>query len=255
MNPFASFNKYIRSIIPSFRKERRAALFPPMLVVKPRGTRVLVLSPHFDDEVIGCGGTLIKHILDGDTVSVVYLTDGTNGTPDIADRAEGARIRRKESETAMRLLGIKDLYFLSEAEGSPEIQKETHATLARILTERQPDLVYLPWFGENHADHLKTNLIFIDLIAYLQKECLVCAYEVWTPLLPNIMVDIGSVFEQKMSALECFTSQLKHNNYRRIVEGLNLYNTRYCLNGESYAEAFLFTSAREYRKLSHKFLC
>ena len=205
--------------------------------------------------MIGCGGTLIKHILDGDTVSVVYLTDGTNGTPDIADKDDGARIRRKESETAMHILGIKDLYFLNEVEGSTEMQKKTVPTLVHILKNIQPDLIYLPWFGENHADHIKINRIFIDLVGYLEKECLIYAYEVWTPLPPNTIVDIGSVFDKKMLALKCFTSQLKHNDYRRIIEGLNSYNTRYCLNGTSYAEAFLSASAYTYREWVRSFLC
>lgn len=255
MNPSADFSAYIRNFFPFFSKERRAALFPPTLVERPTGTRVLVLSPHFDDEIIGCGGTLIKHILGGDKVSVVYLTDGTNGTPDIADRNEGARVRKKESEAAMHLFGITDLHFLDEMEGNPEIQKRTCTRLEQILKEKQPDLIYLPWFGENHVDHLKMNRIFVDLADYLRQECLVCAYEVWTPLPPNTIVDIGKVFDKKMQALECFTSQLKHNNYRRVVEGLNLYNTRYCLNGTSYAEALLSAPAHIYREWVRSSLC
>ena len=42
----------------------------PELVDKPAGSRVVVFSPHFDDDVIGCGGTLLKHVLAGDSVHI-----------------------------------------------------------------------------------------------------------------------------------------------------------------------------------------
>ncbi|MGA9292739.1 MAG: PIG-L family deacetylase, partial [Ignavibacteriaceae bacterium] len=49
-------------------------------VWEPEGCKVLVLAPHFDDEVIGCGGTLYKHLQKGAEVTVAFLTDGRNGS-------------------------------------------------------------------------------------------------------------------------------------------------------------------------------
>jgi len=249
MTPPLKFVQYLKTHVSIFKQGRRAALFPPTLVIKPEGAHVLVLSPHFDDEIIGCGGTLYKHIQAGDRVSVVYLTDGTNGTPDIQDKKEAGQIRKKESVTATESLGITDLYFLDEIEGHIDTNPKTVVHLRQLIQKLHPTLIYLPWFGENHSDHRKINRIFFEGTQSMVPQCNIAAYEVWTPLPPNIIVDIGTVFEKKMEALECFKSQLKHNNYRRVVSGLNAYNSRYCLNGESYAEAFLYLPIRDYLKI------
>src|SRR5262245_2441565 len=60
---------------------RSAAFRQPRLCTEPGGQRVLVLAPHPDDEVIGCGGTLYKHTRAGHAVTVVYMTDGRKGDP------------------------------------------------------------------------------------------------------------------------------------------------------------------------------
>ena len=48
----------------------------PTIVKKPKGKNILVLAPHMDDEIIGCGGVICKHIQNGDSVAVVYFTRG-----------------------------------------------------------------------------------------------------------------------------------------------------------------------------------
>ena len=55
--------------------------------------RVLVISPHPDDDVIGCGGTLRRHVLDGDEVRVIYLTSGERGRSWPTTRRDGTSAR------------------------------------------------------------------------------------------------------------------------------------------------------------------
>jgi hypothetical protein len=47
---------------------------------------ILVLAPHMDDEVLGCGGILRRHVLGGAQVIVVYMTDGRRGNPELSQR-------------------------------------------------------------------------------------------------------------------------------------------------------------------------
>jgi GlcNAc-PI de-N-acetylase len=64
----------------------------PALLWQPEGKKIVVLAPHMDDEVIGCGGTLYKHIQRGATVTVIYLTDGRYGgkrPPPLPEDARG----------------------------------------------------------------------------------------------------------------------------------------------------------------------
>ncbi|HYC62641.1 MAG TPA: PIG-L family deacetylase, partial [Thermoanaerobaculia bacterium] len=69
-----------------------------------RGERLLVLAPHPDDEVIGCGGVVAQHLREGRAVRIVIATDGAE--------AGDASSREEESRRALSLLGDADLHFL-----------------------------------------------------------------------------------------------------------------------------------------------
>ena len=63
--------------------------------------RILVLSPHPDDEAIGCGGTLRKHVVEGDAVRVIFLTSGEGGGHG-RTAEETRRLREREARRAGR---------------------------------------------------------------------------------------------------------------------------------------------------------
>src|SRR5438128_8229694 len=69
-----------------------------------RGERLLVLAPHPDDEVIGCGGLIALHLRDGRQVRIVIVTDGAE--------AGEATAREEESRRALRIIGDVDCQFL-----------------------------------------------------------------------------------------------------------------------------------------------
>jgi N-acetylglucosamine malate deacetylase 1 len=67
------------------------------VVWDPKDEKVVILAPHMDDEVIGCGGTLRKHVLNGADVTVVFLTDGRYGSSTLNDLLGAARRRQRRS--------------------------------------------------------------------------------------------------------------------------------------------------------------
>src|SRR5205807_1547507 len=83
-------------------------------------SRVLVISPHPDDEAIGCGGTLRQHVLQGDTVRVVFLTSGENGGHGMPPEETG-RIREEEARAAAEILGISEVEFWREPDGAVRV--------------------------------------------------------------------------------------------------------------------------------------
>jgi LmbE family N-acetylglucosaminyl deacetylase len=231
----------------------------PELVELPPGREVFVLAPHFDDEAIGPGGTLAKHTQAGHRVTVVFMTDGRRGDPVANDESlpasERARrqdtvmaIRKAEAEAAARLLGIAPIHHLDAPEERLAPTREVVGKLRRILQSVRPDLVYLPFITDRMPDHTATNAVLLAALdAHL--DFLVCGYEVWNPLYPNIMVDITSTFEQKCEAIQAHAGQLRFNNYIACVTGLNAYRAMCHLKGEGYAEAFYLATLREYRYL------
>ena len=68
--------------------------------------RALVLAPHADDEVLGCGGAIMRHVENGDTVVVIIATDG-GYADDIEDKAAYMARRRQESLAAADILGYR----------------------------------------------------------------------------------------------------------------------------------------------------
>ena len=75
----------------------------PRLVDVPEGRRILVLAPHMDDEILGCGGTLRKHVRAGAGVTAVFMTDGRRGDPELnAARLPEAERRARYECRCMR---------------------------------------------------------------------------------------------------------------------------------------------------------
>src|SRR5262245_5051670 len=86
-------------------------------------TRVLVRSPHPDDESIGCGGTLRKHALRGDEVRVVFLTSGEKGGHGRPPE-ETARVREGEAVAAAAILGLSGVEFWRQQDGGLRVTPE-----------------------------------------------------------------------------------------------------------------------------------
>ena len=80
-------------------------------------SRVLVLSPHPDDESIGCGGTICKHVAAGDEVRIVFLTSGEKGGHGTS-AVETRRIRESEAASAARVPAFPGFLFWPSSLGS-----------------------------------------------------------------------------------------------------------------------------------------
>ncbi|MFH1563480.1 MAG: PIG-L family deacetylase [Nitrospirota bacterium] len=241
-------SKQIKDYLKTFSRPKNL-IFCPKLVDKPTGDNILVLSPHFDDDVIGCSGTLHKHILAGDKVTIVYLTDGREGDPSFEDKDLLEQIRKQEAISATKILGIENLIFLDQPETKLKSNKDLLHRLAGIFNQIKPDLVYLPWFLDNHIDHFELNRIFLDLCQHIPLNFNICAYELWTPLIPNIVVDIGDVLSKKEEALKQYQTQIKQVDYLNTTLALNKYRSATNLQGRTYVEAFLDLSVKDYINL------
>ncbi|MGD9889597.1 MAG: PIG-L deacetylase family protein [Halothiobacillaceae bacterium] len=201
----------------------------------PRANRVVVLAPHIDDETIGCGGVIAKHVADGDHVAVLTFADCT---PE----------RIKEGEAAGRILGVQRQVYLPYPSKSLLDQTELPARLADFIIEEKPDVIYTPGLFDRHVDHLSVNLLLARHSRNHRANYMVYAYEVWNTLTPNVAIDISAHSLQKSDALACFTSQNAANNW--VDAGMSLSRYRGITTGAGkYAEAFLRMSAARHIEL------
>jgi LmbE family N-acetylglucosaminyl deacetylase len=207
---------------------------PEALGAPPRG-RVLCLAPHPDDEVIGCGGTLALHRVQGDEVRVVVAFDGRLGL----DPGDDPALRCREARRAGAVLGLDDYVFLGHPEGHEPSTEELEAgarELAGLVGAWQPQLVYAPWLGEQHLDH--RTLARAARLALEGFEGQVWTYEVWTPLVPRRVVDVSGVWDRKLDSLREHESQLARTDLAARVRGMGALRSVHLPSGSRYGEAF-----------------
>lgn len=207
-------------------------------------SRVLVISPHPDDEAIGCGGTLRRHVVDGDEVHVIFLTSGEQGGHGL-DPGETARIREHEALAAGRLLGFNAPEFWHEPDGAVEATDKLVARLVDTIAELQPGFLYVPHDREMHADHQAAFLTVRRALAKLkasQQRPLVRLFEVWTPIQDmDEIVDISDVIEEKLEAVRLYDSQCSVLRFDDAIRGLNRYRGEmHSWPGGDYAEVFQY---------------
>jgi LmbE family N-acetylglucosaminyl deacetylase len=114
----------------------------------------VVLAPHADDDVLGCGGAIALKRAHGREVRIVYLTDGAAGVPDRP--AEAAAIREREAREGARRLGVdaSSLFFLGYPDGKLSDHVEVAAARLRPLLASAGSVdVFAPFEHEFHADH------------------------------------------------------------------------------------------------------
>ena len=204
-----------------------------------RGERLLVLAPHPDDEVIGCGGLVALHLREGRKVHVAVATDGA--------QAGNAAAREAESRAALALLGDATIAFLGFPDRELAGAHELDDRLASILREWKPDLIAVPSPLEIHPDHVALSRAFCDLIARDASlfadlaVARVAFYEVSAPLRPNALVDITSVAGAKYAAIAIHESQSAVRDYTSYARGLNAWRTMTLPPDVKFAEAYWTT--------------
>ncbi len=238
---------------------------PPRPIQHYPERSVLVLAPHMDDEVLGCGGVLALHHRHGARVQVAYMTDGSRGAAGLAAlpapqralrRAALRATRRQEACASGRLLGVGHQEFFDADDGALSVTPALTARLAELLCgfleQPGPHLLYLPFISDGHPDHHQTARLCAAALQRLEglkvAGLTLRAYEVWTPLVANRVADISAVQALKQQALACHRSQLADIDYARCVVGLNAYRAL-TLRGVGYAEAFRESGVANFRAL------
>jgi len=198
--------------------------------------RVLVIAPHPDDEVLGCGGTIKKHTNKGDEVHLCIVTRAY--TPDWTQ--EFIENRKKEISCANEVLGIKETIFLD----LPTVkldrvgQKKLYDLISGNIGKVKPETLYLPFAKDSNKDH---QLVFEAgfIASKALKKVLSYSYE--SPLfMPNIYIDISDTLEDKLKAMSCYKSELKEYPHPRSLEAIKvLAEKRGTEAGLKAAEAFM----------------
>lgn len=215
--------------------------------------RLLVVAPHHDDEVIGCGGTIAYLTQAGHSVDVVYLTAGYSGIPHVRDRARAIALREAEAQKAGRILGVSRQFFLHHPDRDLSYSLQRVQELVRIFRQGSYTAVYFPHNNEHDyehrvAHHIASEAAWIANSQYFPELGTssslkrLMMYEVWTPLQEiNFKQDISDFLGLKIKSLSAYESQFSPAEAEQIV-GLNLYRGAMSSPKIGAAEAFRFYS-------------
>lgn len=192
--------------------------------------KVLVFAPHPDDELIGCGGSIAKHISKGHLVTVVYMTSGDAGRTTYS-KENLSIIREREAMEAATFIGINGLIFLKNKDGFLNCSQRNIKKVINIILYEKPQVIYIPHHVDRHKDHIITHKIVIEAVKkaadpYLQNsgskpwavKSILC-YEVWAPLTKvSLTVDISEFIDIKIKALELHKSQTQNIHSNKILK-------------------------------------
>lgn len=193
--------------------------------------KVLVIAPHPDDEVLGCGGTIAKHASTGDSVYVCIVTKGCE--PLFSQ--ESVEKVRDECKEADAFLGVEETIFLDfPAAMMEEVPRyKLNDAFIKTIHQIQPDIVYLPHRGDMQLDHKMT--VDAAMVAlrpkYNHKVKKIYAYETlsetgWdipnivNEFIPNVYNDITEYMDKKLKALQKYTTQLAEFPNPRSLEAV-----------------------------------
>jgi LmbE family N-acetylglucosaminyl deacetylase len=206
----------------------------------PQAQKVLILAPHPDDEVFGCGGAAALLGQRGAAIDVFVLTDGA-GFAVGEHRHAITQTRQAETNAALAVLGLRPAQFWGAADRSLVNDATTCAQKIEALL-KGVDLVFAPSLTEVHPDHATTGQALVvalnSLVDRTESLPSVLFYEVGAPLSPNFLLDITSVWCTKKQAMACFESQQITQDYARHIEGLNTFRTYSLDPSVKYAEAY-----------------
>lgn len=194
-------------------------------------TRILAVAPHPDDETLGCGGTLLRHVAHGDAVHWLIATRMDPG----AFPAE--RIARREVEIAAvaKAYGFAGVHALGFPAASLDAVPRARLieALARIVRAVEPNVVLAPFPGDAHSDH---RAVFEAVTAcaktfrYPSVET-VLAYETLSEtdfaldptaptFQPDLFVEIGPFLERKIDIMRLYAGELGEHPFPRSVEAI-----------------------------------
>lgn len=177
-----------------YRKSKAAKeLFP--------SGKVLIVAPHPDDEVMGCGGLIARLVSAGQVPNIIILTGG-EGSHAACCQISSSDIIKNRRELTRKALGIlgepeTHVYELNYPDGGILKEDEETNKLISLIKEINPDCIFVPHWGEGWRDHVFTKKIVEEISpreAVIYEYCVwLWYYLVWTGF------DKHNIFRVKMS--------------------------------------------------------
>jgi len=197
----------------------------------PNKSRILIIAPHPDDEILGLGGTIKKYSDSGHDITVLLVS---GHLPPLYGEEVFAE-HKKQALEAHKIVGVSNSIFLEIP--ATFVKDETVADLNgkiyQVLQETKPNVVFMP-FPDRHIDHqviFESCMVAIRPVYDGKLIDIAASYEVlsethWNaPAIepafnPNITIDITQHIDSKLQALSCFKGEIMPFPGPRSIEAV-----------------------------------
>lgn len=213
-------------------------------------SKVVFISPHPDDETLGCGGTILKHKSQNDKIYWINFTSIKN-----SDKKYSNKIKQREREINKVIKFYKFNYFKSLNFDTTTLDSIPLSILVNELKKEfdkiNPEIVYVPFLNDNHTDHKVVNEVVTSCFKWFRSKNLkkLLAYETlsetnfnysYPVFSPNEFHNITKFIKKKIQAMKIYKSEIGKHPFPRSETAIKskalLRGTE---SGFKYAEAFM----------------
>jgi len=220
--------------------------------------KILVVAAHPDDEVLGLGGSLLKHYAAGDDIAVMFMSDGVTGRDFVYDpgsRAKEIQERKDMAFEAGALFGTEDITFLDLP--NLRMDQEYVLELTKHIEDRinafKPDIVYTHFSSDTNVDHGITHHACVVALRPVPERriaslrlfevCSSTEYKVINSgddFNPNLFINISDFVDRKMDLIKCYDYEMRDFPHPRSQKSIQARDTfRGTSVGLAAAEAFI----------------
>ncbi len=211
--------------------------------------KVLIVAAHPDDEVLGVGGTVLRHIGEGDEVYCIIMAEGMASRNPID--SENALLELKDdSKRVARFIGFKETFYFGFPDNCMDrinlltVVKKVESVIDRV----EPDIVYTHHEFDLNIDHRICFQSVITACRPISNKIDIYTFETlssteWQSknrvnvFVPNTYVDISRFMDRKLEAMRLYRSELCEYPHPRSIEGIKILAQKRGLeSGLKYAE-------------------
>ena len=175
---------------------------------------IITFCAHNDDNIIGVGGTIAKHVKEGGIALSYISCFGEKSLPHMKPEYV-LKTRVKESTRAKKILG-DEIYYFGLREGKIEEDAKTRnikEKIKQIIKEKKPGKIFTHSLDDPHPDHRATLKVLREALDEIKYKGEVYSFDVWNPInirkrdSPKLVVDISDTFKKKIESFKVHKSQ------------------------------------------------
>jgi N-acetylglucosamine malate deacetylase 1 len=200
---------------------------------------ILAIGAHFDDIELGCGGTVARHVANGDNVIMLVLTDSAyynyDGTP-----IRTVKCAKSEGEAAAKLLGVSRLISIGLETKTVSYGFKLIEVINQVIDEEKIDVIYTHWDKDVHQDHSAIGKATFNAGRHVKNILMYRSnwYHTTSEFRGNFYSDISDFMDIKILSVKAHENEYKKFGQDWIDFFVNENSNSGKKIGVNYAEAF-----------------